>query len=203
MSRNIDFKELWQQQEAAARPHVNDVIKKAQSVKRKTRNKLLWLNAVLLITVLLYVFVPGFTIKTGMLTTKIGAALVILGILFFLVVSDRLLISLFKTKPETDTFSFLTDLLAIRKKQDFIQTRAMNLYFLLLSTGMFLYMIEFVQKMGFTLGCVAYVSLLGWLAVVYFYIKPRTIKKQRAEINATIEKLQSINNQLTTTKQME
>ncbi|GAA3988686.1 hypothetical protein [Mucilaginibacter dorajii] len=203
MSSNIDFKALWQQQEAAARPHINEVIKKAKGVKRKTRNKLLWLNLALIATILLYIFVPGFTLSTSMVTTKIGAALVILGIVFFLTLNNRLLLSLFKTKPETDTFSFLTDLLQIRKKQEFIQTRAMNLYFLFLSAGMFLYMIEFVQKMGFTLGCVAYVSLLGWLAVVYFYIKPRTVKKQKAEMNAAIERLQAINDQLTMTKELE
>lgn len=203
MSSNIDFKALWQQQEAAARPHINEVIKKAKGVKRKTRNKLLWLNLALIATILLYIFVPGFTLSTSMVTTKIGAVLVILGIVFFLTVNNRLLLSLFKTRPETDTFSFLTDLLHIKKKQEFIQTRAMNLYFLFLSTGMFLYMIEFVKKMGFTLGCVAYVSLLGWLAVVYFYIKPRTVKKQKAEMNAAIERLQAINDQLTMTKELE
>jgi uncharacterized membrane protein len=203
MSSNIDFKALWQQQEAAARPHINEVIKKAKGVKRKTRNKLLWLNLALIATIVLYIFVPGFTLSTSMVTTKIGAALVILGIVFFLTVNNRLLVSLFKSKPETDTFSFLADLLHIRKKQEFIQTRAMNLYFLFLSAGLFLYMIEFVQKMGFTLGCVAYVSLLGWLAVVYFYIKPRTIKKQKAEMNAAIERLQAINDQLTMTKELE
>jgi uncharacterized membrane protein len=203
MSSNIDFKALWQQQEAAARPHINEVIKKAKGVKRKTRNKLLWLNLALIATIVLYIFVPGFTLSTSMVTTKIGAALVILGIVFFLTVNNRLLVSLFKTKPETDTFSFLADLLHIRKKQEFIQTRAMNLYFLFLSAGLFLYMIEFVQKMGFTLGCVAYVSLLGWLAVVYFYIKPRTVKKQKAEMNAAIERLQAINDQLTMTKELE
>jgi len=138
-----------------------------------------------------------------MITTKIGAALVILGIVFFLTVNNRLLVSLFKTKPETDTFSFLTDLLHIRKKQDFIQSRVMDLYFLFLSAGLFLYMIEFVRELGFFMSCVAYVNLLGCMAIVYFYIKPRAIKKQKAEMNAVIERLQAINDQLTMTKEME
>lgn len=203
MSSNIDFKALWQQQDAIAKPDINEVIKKAKNLKHKTRNKLILLNIVLIATALLYVFVPGFASHTSLITTKVGGILVIFAIVLFLAASNRLLVDLFSSKPEADTFAYLTALLSIRKKQEFIQTRIMNLYFLFLSAGMLLYMIEFVQKMNSVWGRIAYISLFGWMAVVYFYIKPRTIKKQKAEMNAAIEKLEAINNQLIQTKDTE
>jgi len=195
MSSNIDLKALWQQQPAGDKPDIKAVIKKAMGIKNKTRNKLIWTNLVLLATVVLIIYV-GVNLDTRVLTTTIGVVLIVFAIVAFMIVSNGLYMGLFKSHPETDTFTYLAELMSIQKKQQFIQTRVLKLYFLFLGLGLFLYMIEFERKMSFFWAIVSCVSSLGWLAFAYFYITPRVFKRQQADMNATIAKLQAINKQL-------
>jgi uncharacterized RDD family membrane protein YckC len=64
-------------------------------------------------------------------------------------------------------------------------------------------MLEFAKKMGVLWGTVAYITPCIFIALVYFYITPWEFKKQQAEMNATIAKLQAINDQLEMTKGLE
>jgi hypothetical protein len=203
MSSNIDLRAIWLQQNAIAKPDVNEVIKRSVQLKKKARNKLLWVNALLLATIIYYVWLFSFGYHTAMVTTRIGSALVILGFVAYLVVSNGLLLNLFKSHPEADSFAYLTELLTIRRKQEFVQTKVMTLYLLTLCVGMSLCMIEWVINLGFLWGGILYLCLFAWIAFIYFYLKPRTIKKQRAEWGTIIEKLQAINDQLLLIKNME
>jgi hypothetical protein len=202
MSGNIDFKALWQQQPDAAKPDINTVISKAIGLKRKTRNKLIWTNLTLVITGIITIIV-GVNLDTRVLTTTVGIIMIIFSIVFFIVVNNGLYLNLFKSHPEADTFTYLAELVAIQKKQRFIQTKVLNLYFLFLGAGLLLYMIEFVKKMGVLWGSVAYICPFSGLVFVYFYITPKEFRRQQAEMNAAIEKVQAINDQLVTTKGME
>jgi hypothetical protein len=201
MSSNIDFKAIWQQQDVVAKPDVKEITKRSGQLRRKVRNKLLWVNGILVLATAYYIFL-GFGIHTAV-TTRIGAALVILGFVAYLLVSTGLLLSLFKSHPEADSFAYLTELLAIRKKQEFIQTKVMRLYMLVLSAGISLCMIDPAKKMGVLWGSIAYIVLVAWMSFVYLYLKPRKLKKEQAEFNTVIEKLQAINNQLLLIKDME
>jgi hypothetical protein len=202
MSSNIDFKTLWQQQPAAAKPDINNVIKKAMDIKRKTRKKLIWANITLVITVIIITTV-GLNLDKHIPTTTIGIIVMLFAIVGFIAVTNGMYLNLFKSHPEADTFTYMAELVAMQKKQYFIQTRVLNFYFLFLGLGLSLYMLEFAQKMSLLWGTVAYITPCIWIALVYFYITPREFKKQQAEMNATIAKLQAINDQLEMTKGLE
>lgn len=201
MSNSIDFKAIWQQQDVVAKPDVKEVIKRSGQLKKKARNRLIWVNIVMVFATVYY-FVIGFAAHTTTIT-RIGATLVMFGFVAYLLISNGLLLSLFKSHPEADSYAYLTELLSIRKKQEFIQTKVLNLYMLVLSAGVFLCMIQPAIKMGVLWGSVAYILIFGWISFVLFYLKPRRLKKERAEFNAVIEKLQAINNQLLLMKDME
>ena len=203
MSSNIDLKAIWLQQDPVAKPDVREVIQKGMKLKQKARNKLLIVNGLLLATTVYYIWLLVYGFHTAMLTTIIGTILLIAGFVAYMVVSNGLLLSLFKSHPETDSFAYLTELLAIRRKQNFIQARLMKAYTLTLSVGMALVLIESVKKIDIMWGSAIYIVLFGWIAFVYFYLKPRIIKKQRAEWGAVIKKLQIINDQLLLLKDME
>ncbi|WP_184545321.1 hypothetical protein [Mucilaginibacter sp. FT3.2] len=202
MSSNIDFKALWQQQSAGDKPDINAVIKKAMNLKRKTKSKLIWANLVLVATAVLILFV-GFNLDTHVFTTTLGIVFIVLAIVAFIVVSNGLHLSLFKSHPEADTFTYLIELTLIQKKQQFIHAKVMRLYYLFLGLGLFLYMIEFEKKMSILWGSVFCICTFGWLAFAYFYITPREFNRRQAEMNNTIAKLQAINEQLTASKEME
>jgi F0F1-type ATP synthase assembly protein I len=196
MSGNIDFKALWQQQEVIAKPDAKEVIKKAGQLRKKARNRLLRVNSILVLSIAYYVFL-GFNGHNVAITTQIGVLLSVLAFVAYLVVSNGLMMSLFKSHPETDSFAYLTELLAIRKREEFIQTRVLKLYMVVLTLGIILCMIDPVRKIDVLWGSVAYICVFAWMAFIFFYLKPRKIKRQRAEWAAVIEKLQTINDQLT------
>jgi hypothetical protein len=195
MSRSIDLKALWQQQPAGNKPDINAVIKRAMILKRKTRNKLIWGNVVLIATAV-FVMVIWANLSTRVLTTTIGIILIVCSIVAFVAVSSGLHRALFKSHPEADTFTYLNQLVSMQKKQQFIQTKVMKLYFVFLSLGLFLYMMEFEQRMSVIWAGVTLLCCFGWLAFAYFYLGRRQFKKQQAEITGTIAKLQAINKQL-------
>ncbi|WP_439694684.1 hypothetical protein ACFGVS_15890 [Mucilaginibacter sp. AW1-7] len=202
MSRSIDFKALWQQQPAGNKPDINAVIKKAIDLKRKTKNKLIWANLVLMATAI-FVIVIWANLSTRVFTTTAGIILIVCSIVAFVAVSSGLHMGLFKSHPEADTFTYLNELISIQKKQQFIQTKVMSLYFVFLSFGLFLYMMEFEDRMSVLWASITFLCSFGWMAFAYFYLGRRQFKKQQAEMSGAIEKLQAINKQLEASKETE
>jgi len=203
MSTNIDFKAIWQQQDVVVKPDIKEVIKKSRRLKKKARNKLLWTNALLIAVTAYYIVFLYYSYHSAMITTLIGGLLTITGFVAYLLISNGLLLDLFKSHAEADSFAYLKELLAIKRKQEIVETKLVKLYLITLFVGVALFMIEPAIKMGVIWGSVAYICLFTCMAFVYFYLVPRRVKKQRAEWTTIIEKLQTINDQLTQTKHME
>jgi len=203
MSTNIDFKAIWQQQDVVAKPDIKEVIKKSGRLKKKTRNKLLWTNGLLIAVTIYYIAFLYYGYHSSMITTIIGGLLTITGFVAYLLISNGLLLDLFKSHAEADSFAYLKELLAIKRKQELVETKVVKLYLITLSVGVALFMVEAAIKLGVIWGSVAYICLFAWMAFVYFYLIPRRVKKQRAEWSAIIEKLQTINDQLTQTRHLE
>ena len=203
MSTNIDFKAIWQQQDVVVKPDIKEVIKKSGRLKKKTRNKLLWTNGLLIAVTIYYIVFLYYGYHSSMITTVIGGLLTITGFVAYLLISNGLLLDLFKSHAEADSFAYLKELLAIKRKQEIVETKLVKLYLITLFVGVTLFMIEPVIKMGAIWGSVAYICLFAWMAFAYFYLIPRRVKKQRAEWATIIEKLQTINDQLTQTRYLE
>lgn len=203
MSSNIDFKAIWQQRDVVVRPDIKEVLKRSVQLKKSARNKLLWANGVIIAVAAYYIIFLSTNYHSNAITTSIGSLLIIIGFIAYLIVSNGLLLNLFKSHPEVDSFAYLTELVAIKKKQELVATKVVKMYLITLAAGLTLFLIEPVIKAGVIWGSVMYIFLFAWMAFVYFYIAPRKVKKQHAEWSAVIEKLQAINNQLLLIKDME
>jgi len=131
-----------------------------------------------------------------MLTTKVGIVLVISAIAMQVIASTSLLQFLFRSNPVADSASYLAQLIKLRHKQEFLHKTMMTLYFILLSSGMLLYMIEYTMMMGRRNGAIAYGLTFGWIAFAWFYIRPRTARKQLGPLNEVIKQLEEVNKQL-------
>ena len=195
MNDNIDFKGLWQQQNNEAIPAAAGIFKKAAALKTKTRNRYIFAVAILAATIAFILFI-WFTSGLQMLTSKIGTTLVIVAIVLAVFSSVQMLLVLPKNNLSMDNSSYLQQLLKLKRRQEFMQKTILSVYFILLTAGLLLYMVEPSSKMSTGSAILAYSLTIGWIAFAWFYLRPKRIKKQQREINDIINKLENINNQM-------
>ena len=87
-------------------------------------------------------------------------------------------------------------LLQIKQKQERLNTTMTTIYFILLTAGLSLYLIEYAGRGGVVFRITTYGLTLGWMIFNWVYIHPRMIKKQRNGWGAVIKKLEEINAQM-------
>jgi len=194
MSTNIDFKELWNRGKATA-PDINEIFAKADQLNRKTRNKIWRSNILLSLTVVFMIFI-WWHYQPQLITTKIGLTLVIVSIVVFLASTNQMFPLLAKTNLETDSHQFLEQMLNIKHKQEFLNKTMLNWYFILLSLGISLYMVEYAGRGSLTFRVSAYGFTFAWIIFNWFYIRTKTVKKQQKAINDIVERLEAVNKQL-------
>ncbi len=195
MTDNIDFKDYWNKQKIET-PAPEELIKKANEFKRKTRIKLIAANLVLLATCMGISFV-WFYCQPEFLTTKLGIVLCIIAMLVYLAFHNTLAPHLLSHSLELDTKAQLKQLLTLKEKQRFQQTTLLNVYFILLSLGLGLYMYEYVARMTLPWAIFSYGIVLFWITLNAFYFRPKVIKKQQLQLNQLIAQLKDLNEQLT------
>ncbi|MDB4922390.1 hypothetical protein [Mucilaginibacter sp.] len=194
MSNNIDFKELWNRGKASA-PDVSEIFAKADRLNRKIRNKILRGNIILSLTIVLTAFIWWYY-QPQMITTKIGLILMIIAIVVFLVTTNQLFPLLTKTNEETDSRRFLAQMIRIKHKQEFLNKTMLTGYYIFLSVGISLYMIEYARRGSLIFQLSAYGLTFAWIAFNWFYVRTKTIKKQQRAINDIITKLEEVDKQL-------
>lgn len=106
--------------------------------------------------------------------------------------------STFKNIDTTQTNQgYLQKLIEIKRKQQFMQSKMLSLYFVLLGIGIGLYMYEYVVRMTILWAVFTYGLTLLWMGFNWLYIRPKQIKKQQSKINELIVKFEDVNNQFT------
>lgn len=195
MGDNIDFKSLWLQQ-ITSEPDRENLLLQIKKLKQTHRKRLIVTNCLLIAT---SVFIGWVWIhfQPQLLTTKIGVVLTILAMAIYLMVYNKSF-ALFKTTTNAQSNrEYLNSLLAIKSKQQFMQTTMLKLYFILLSAGIGLYMYEYAARMTIAGAVATYAITAAWILFNWFYLRPKQIKKQQAGLNDLISKIENINNQLT------
>ena len=103
---------------------------------------------------------------------------------------------LLKSDIEGSSQEYLNQLIRIKRKNEFINKVMINIYFSLLSLGLFLYSLQFVARMSTGWATFYYVMVFGWMAFSWFWSRPRGIKKKQKPLNDMIERLEAVNKQL-------
>lgn len=196
MNDNIDFKDLWKRQ-TVSQPNIEDLLAKLKDFKRASLRKLVLANVLLIATSGFIIFI-WYHYQPEFISTKIGIVLTILAMAIYLFVYNRLA-GFYKTIDETQSNSeYLQKLISIKTKQQFLGSKVLSLYFVLLGSGLCLYMYEYASKMTSFFGIFTYLVMLGWIGFAWFYLRPREIKKQQEKINSLIAKFEAVNKQLDT-----
>jgi hypothetical protein len=170
MKSDIDLKELWSRQTVpAADP--SELLKKIGSFRRKGIRRIVVLNVVLLLSIFLIAFIWIY-FSPQLLSTKVGIVLTILPIGVAVAYNCRLLPLYKRIDENCSNFDYLNELLAVKGKESFMQTKVLNLYFVLLSLGIGLYMYEYVMDRPLLFGIMAYAAFLLWVAFNWFVWRP-------------------------------
>jgi len=194
MSDEVDFKALWNKEEAKNIPDTKDLLKKAASLRKAARLRLI-IQSLVLSAVLALLLIVGFSINNRQLTTTIGLILMLVAIASYLVVSGQLLPMLYKSDIESSSSEYLSQLIRIKRKHEFLDKVMIDIYFSLLFTGIFLYMLQFAAKLGTVGALLCYVIILTCLAASWYYSRTREIKKSLKALNDTIKRLEAVNEQ--------
>lgn len=189
-----DFKQLWQSQPTAPVDQ-DEIMAKAAKLRQSVWRKTLMGNIVLSLTLAFVIFILIYY-KPQMATTKIGILLTVIAIVMQIIAAGKL-IPMAKSNAKASPAHYLSQLLQIRKKQAHLQTTVMNLYFILLCSGIFLYLYEYTVRMALFGMLLTYGLTAIWFAISWFYLRPRTIRKQNAQLEEAIRNLESINRQFT------
>ena len=196
MTDKINFKAYWNEQKIET-SEAKQVIKKASEFKRKTRNRLIASNLILLTTCMFIGFI-WFYYQPQFLSTKLGIIICIMAMLSYLAVLNSMTPLLSNQGIELDAKTQLTQLISLKEKQRFQHTTLLNIYFILLSLGLSLYMHEYTSRMSLQWAMISYSIVLFWIALNAFYFRPKAIVKQQRRLNELIAQLKNVNKQLTT-----
>lgn len=193
-NNNIDFKDLWKKQ-AVNKPNIEDLLARLKQFKKASLRSL-WRTNILLAATSAFIIFIWYRYQPEFISTKIGIILAILAMVMYVGVYNRVL-STFKNIDSTQTNQeYLQQLILIRKKQQYMQSKVLSWYFVLLMAGICLYMYEYASRMTVFYALLTYGITLLWIAFNWFYIRPKQITKQQDKINGLIEKFEAINHQL-------
>lgn len=194
MDNNIDFKDLWKQQ-VVNPPNIEELLSKLKQFKRVSLRKLIITNVLLIATSAFIVFI-WYKYQPEFISTKIGIVLVIFAMMVYLFVYNKLG-AFYKTIDGAQSNSeYLQKLISIKAKLHFLQSTMLSLYFILLGSGLCLYMFEYTNRMTLFWGIITYAIMLGWVGFTWFYLRPKEIKKEQNRVNSLIAKFEEVNKQL-------
>lgn len=191
---NIDFKDLWKKQ-SVSQPDMSDLLARVSKFK-KAALRSLWMTNILLLATSAFIIFIWIYYQPQFISTKIGIVLTILAMMIYVFVYNKLLND-YKNIDSTQTNQeYLQKLISIKKKQQFLQTKMMNFYFIALTLGICLYMYEYASRMSVLGASLTYGITLLWMLFNWFYIRPKQVKKQQDKINGLIGKFEEVNHQL-------
>lgn len=190
----MDINRIWKSQ-AVPQPDLENLRRRISAFKSKRIRKVWFINITLTLTSL-FVLAIGFSVNPKYITTWVGIVLTVLSMVIVLLVYSKITPLYKSLDNQTSNNEFMEALLSIKQKEAFLSKQMMNLYFVLLSLGIGLYMIEYVMMMELKWGILAYAVTVLWFAFNWLVLRPKQIKKQQEGLASIIEDLKSVSGQL-------
>lgn len=191
---NINFEKLWNGQIAEQLPTA-ELFYKINNFKKENRRRIVISNLILICTSLFILFV-WYYYQPQLLTTKIGIVLTVFAMAIFVLSLNQSYKCLKEEKIVGNNQQYLEGLLALKVKQQFIQNTMLNLYFILFTVGIGLYIYEYVSRMARFWGVLIYGIIVGWTLFNWFYIRPKQIKQQQTKLDLLISYVENLQVQL-------
>lgn len=195
MDNFTELKELWQQTRPKHPVDIAETIGFVKGYHKKEVMKTVIAFIIMTATfgIILYV---AISYQSQLVITKIGFGCVLLGIVGFMLLMTNMVSVFFKKENATnDNKAYLIQMKEFQRRQSFIHTTGVSVYFILLSVGLALSMYEITRR-NVTFAVGVYLVTGAWIALNWFYFRPKTIRKQKQKIGEVINKLERIEQQL-------
>lgn len=190
MENNVDLKSLWISQPVPEADQAA-VFKKIDKYKRSGLLKTLFLNACLALTIVAVVLIWIY-FQPQFLTTKLGIVLTVIAMVMVMVFNAKIIPLYKKADDSRSNLDYLNTMLEIKTRSHYIQTRVMSIYFLILSTGMGLYLYEYTVRMTPVWAITTYAIVFVWIGFNWFVLRPRIIKKNTKKMEVLVGELEAI-----------
>lgn len=194
MSTEPDFKALWSKLASNERPDSAILIQKAAKIRKAFRFKMM-VQIVALTASILVMLKAGLSINNREYTTNIGLALMIIGVVAYLITNNQLLPMLFKRKISSSSQEYINQLIRIQHKNEFMHKVMIDVYFCLLTVGLWLYLVQGAKSIIAINAALLYLVPSSFLAIAWAFAKRHELKTIR-QLAYTIEKLETLNGQL-------
>ena len=109
---------------------------------------------------------------------------------------NQLFISLKRIDYTKNNLDFLRNLTAHKSKRQFINTTILNIYFICMTLGLCAYLYEYVSKKDIFISVLVYSITLTWIGVNWFFIRPKTIRKEQKKLDVFIDKYREMTNSI-------
>lgn len=194
-TENINFQDIWNKKNAEI-PNIQEIKSTADKYKKKqlfsTICQLLSLSATAIMIIIIW-----NTIDFKMFTTILGIVLILVALALYIYLYSQNINVIRKINPSISNQEYLASLKKLQKQQLYMQTKGISIYYVLLTVGFAFYFYEFALRMSISGAILAYGLTFLWLAVAWFFLRPRQIKKQNAKISKVIDSLETIEKDLT------
>lgn len=190
----INFQDIWNKKIVEA-PSIQEIKSIADKYRKKklfgTLFLMLWLIATAVGIILIWTI-----IDFKMVTTRFGIILILTALAIYIFFFFQNINVIRKINPSVSNQQYLSSLKKLQQQQIYMQTKGITIYYILLTTGFAFYFYEFALRMS-TLGVIlAYGLTFLWLLFVWFFLRPKQIRKQNKKISKVIDSLETIEKDL-------
>lgn len=186
-----EIQNLWLSNNQSELPDAKEIFLQIKRTRRKMIRRNV-LGALTLCLTFIFIGFIGWYYHFERWTTRVGIIITLLTIILGIGFNSRLLQLLSRQGDTTlSNKEFLGHLIHFRKARRAIHLKGMALYFILLTIGIVLYMVEFAER-NLIFGIIAYTITLGWIAFSWIYFNKKRGQEQEQEINKQIENLKRL-----------
>lgn len=185
-----NIQKLWHSGKDNDFPDADTIINQIRRVRKKLIRRNV-IGAVALCLTFLWVGFVGWYFHFEKWTTRAGIITTLVAIIIGVVFNSRL-IQLLVRQGDTalDNKTFLAQMVHFRNAQRVIRRKGILVYYILLTIGLCLYMLDFAVR-SFFLGIIAYTLTLGWIIFSWIYFNKRVAGKQEQRLSEQIDRLKS------------
>lgn len=186
----MDLKSLWN----ARKIPVADLSSVRKQVRRFRWHRLMEVSAIIILTI--SVMALGVVVwvcwTPQLVVTKIGIVLVTIAFVLSVLSHGRSLYLYYGLNEHCTGINYVNRLLAIKRQEIRLQRIVLSLYFLFLSLGFGLYGYEYTFYRSTVIGVVSYTLLSAWIALNWFVLRPRMLKKRNRRFSDCISHIEKI-----------
>ena len=188
-----DLKAIWLTAKTDDLPGSKEMLRIVKKFRNERLRKKLLIIFVALFAIAMMV-VTIFVVRSTMITTILGEVLTIMAALILIFTNTKSMKRFIDLK-DCSNKEFIDFLEQTRRNQIYYYKKTQVAGMALSSTGLFLYIYEQVYRS--LLATVIFYSIITiWTLFLWLYLRPRNFNKQAIKLNATMEKLRKISDQI-------